>query len=285
MAPLSGNVRAALRDSAFAYIDSKGRRRLPINDAPHVRNALARFDQTTFEDGVARERARQRLLRAARKFGITPIGFVDGQLRKERRQGESDAKAARFARLPRGVVTFLLADVEGSTRLAARLGDDWPELLNRLWRLIRVAVRRAAGDEVDIRGDEYLAVFRRAADAVTAAATIQRRLNSSELAEGLPLRVRIGLHTGQPTVADAAYVGIVLHTVARVCSAGHGGQILLSSASAQVLKDAPLPEFTYRALGRYALAGLPRAEPLFQLQASGLLDDFPKLRVRAAGNR
>src|ERR687890_2775411 len=104
MARLRASERAQLPDRAFAYIDSTGRRRLPIHDAAHVRNALARFNQVAFEDDAARDRARVRLLNAAKKHGIMPIGFVSSQLQPERK-------------LPTGQVTFLLADIEGSTEL------------------------------------------------------------------------------------------------------------------------------------------------------------------------
>src|ERR1700694_3925733 len=101
---LAASARARLPDSAFAYVDSTGRRRLPIHDASHVRNALARFDQTVFEDDAARERARDRLLRAAKKYGIVPLGFFDGQLRK--------ARTGDVGSLPRGNVTLLFTDME-----------------------------------------------------------------------------------------------------------------------------------------------------------------------------
>src|SRR5436190_19980386 len=104
MPPLGAKERAKLPDSAFAYIDSRGRRRLPIHDAAHVRNALARFSQVVFEDEGARDRARTRLLRAAKKHGIVPIGFVSAELQPQRK-------------LPKGQVTFLLTDIEGSTEL------------------------------------------------------------------------------------------------------------------------------------------------------------------------
>src|SRR5918999_842347 len=112
MPPLRAKERAQLPDSAFAYIDSSGRRRLPIHDASHVRNALARFSQVAFEDDDARDRARSRLLRAAKKHGIMPIGFISAQLRPRRT-------------LPSGDITFLLTDIERSTELLARLGDDY----------------------------------------------------------------------------------------------------------------------------------------------------------------
>ena len=93
MAKLDSTKRADLPDSVFAYVDSKGKRRLPINDAPHVRNALARFEQVSFEDEAARERARKKLLTAAKKYGIVPVGFITGQLQSERERGEKQAKA------------------------------------------------------------------------------------------------------------------------------------------------------------------------------------------------
>ncbi|HEX3630405.1 MAG TPA: adenylate/guanylate cyclase domain-containing protein [Candidatus Dormibacteraeota bacterium] len=285
MAPLDGKARAALPDSAFAYIDAKRRRRLPINDPAHTRNALARFEQTEFESDAARERARLRLLRAAKKFGISTLGFFDGQLRTERRQGQREASEARIARLPSGIVTFLLADIEGSTPLARQLGDAWPGLLGDLWKEVRRNIRSSGGDEVDIRGDEYFAVFRRVPDALMAAANVQRGILKHAWPPGQTVRVRIGLHTGKPTIADAAYVGIEVHTVARVCSAGHGGQVLLSSATHAALAEAMPAGMTARELGRYRLAGLPEPEMLYQLEALGLATEFPKLRSKTALTR
>ena len=285
MAPLDGRSRASLPDTAFAYVDSKGRRRLPINDPAHIRNALARFEQTAFEGDVARERARQRLLRAAKKYGIAPLGFFDGQLKKERRQGQIDAGAARIARLPAGVVTFLLADVEGSTKMARLLGDDWPGLLRQLWQVIRKTVRSVGGEEIDIRGDEYFAVFRRPVDGIRAATAIQLAIARYSWPGPHLVRVRIGLHTGKPTIADAAYVGITVHTVARVCSAGHGGQILLSSAAHAALQASTPTGIAFRGMGRYRLAGLAVPEALYQLEAPDLVTDFPKLRAKLAAKR
>ena len=282
MAPLRSAARSALPDSAFAYIDTKGRRRLPINDAPHVRNALARFDQTVFESDDARERARQRLLKAALRFGITPVGFFDHQLRNERVQGEAKARAAKVADLPRGNVTLLMADVEGSTPLTRKLGDDYPTMLRDVWEVLRAAVKAAGGQEVDIRGDEYIAVFRRAGDGLNGAIAIQRALARQLSPRKVEIRVRIGLHTGSATIADSEYVGITMHTVARVCSAGHGGQILVSEATRKAIGEELATGISFRQLGWYTLAGLAAAEALFQVEADGLRSEFPKLRVRAA---
>src|SRR6266446_3457453 len=129
MAYLDAKARAQLPNSAFAYIDARGRRRLPINDEGHVRNALSRFNQTTFEDEAARDRARTRLLNAAKKYRIVPVGFMTGQLRSqssaaerltienERMRGEIGARASEVSTLPTGAVTFLLADIADSTGL------------------------------------------------------------------------------------------------------------------------------------------------------------------------
>jgi len=283
MTQLSQKARDGLPDSAFAYIDSGGRRRLPINDASHVRNALARFDQTAFEDDAARERARQRLLRAAKKYGIVPIGFFDGQLRKERLEGQIKARAVDVARLPRGTVTFVLTDIEGSTRLLDRLGDAYVALLRDVRTIIRTCVRRAHGHEVDARADEFFAVFREPLRALDAALEIQRSLRQHTWPERADVRVRIGMHTGRPTLTETGYVGIAVHTAARICSAGHGGQILLSSATRECLIEAPASVAAFKSLGRHSLAGLHERETLFQVSASDLPAKFPRLRTTLEG--
>src|SRR2546427_11928802 len=134
MSRLDARKRASLPKRAFAYVDSRGRRRLPINDEAHVRNALARFNQVDFENDAARERARKRLLNAAKKYGIVPVGFITGQLRSEREHAvagnEVQARSTDPATLPTGFVTFLLTDIEGSTALLTKLGDGYAGLLN-----------------------------------------------------------------------------------------------------------------------------------------------------------
>jgi class 3 adenylate cyclase len=284
MPQLSATARARLPASAFAYVDAKGRRRLPIHDASHVRNALARFDQTSFENDAAREKARQRLLAAARRYAIVPIGFFDGQLRSERLQAETKSRATDIARLPRGTVTFLMSDIEGSTKLLRTLGDRYAKLLREVRTLIRASVRVSSGHEVDARGDEFFAAFRRPAQALGAAVAIQRGLQERAWPAGVEVRVRIGIHTGRTTLAETGYVGIAVNTTSRVCSAGHGGQILLSTAAHDAIEIALLDAehgITVRPLGRYALAGLPEPEAVFQVNVAGLRAKFPKLRVKA----
>ncbi|TMC41329.1 MAG: adenylate/guanylate cyclase domain-containing protein [Chloroflexi bacterium] len=270
MPPLSATARARLPDSAFAYIDAQGRRRLPINDISHVRNALARFDQVDFEDDAARERARERLLRAAKKHGIVPLGFFDGQLRK--------ARGANVRSLPRGMVTFLLTDIEGSTKLLERLGDDYTGLLRDVRATIRASVRTASGYEVDARADEFFAVFRRSTHALDAALAIQRALREKIWPQRAEVRVRIGMHTGRPTLTDTGYVGIAVHIAARVCWASHGGQILLSSAAHASFAERLAEGIAFRSLGRFSLHGVAEPEALWQVNAADLRAKFPRPR-------
>jgi class 3 adenylate cyclase len=279
MPQLTAKTRAQLRNAAFAYIDAKGRRRLPIHDEAHVRNALARFNQTRFEDDAARERARKKLLTAAKKYGIVPIGFITGQLATERQEGESSARAGVVRGLPSGQVTFLLADIEDSTGLLRLLGDGYANLLDDVRRLLRRAVQRSGGKEVDIRADELFAVFKRPSGALAAALAIQRRLGSRSWPAGAKVRLRIGIHTGRPTLTDGGYVGLAVHTAARICSAGHGGQILLSSDAVRAVEASAPRNVSFRGLGAHRLQGLPEPQPLFQLETPDLPANFPPPRT------
>ena len=265
MPPLRAKERAQLPDSAFAYIDSKGRRRLPIHDASHVRNALARFGQVAFEDEAARDRARSRLLRAAKKHGIMPIGFISSQLKAKRK-------------LPTGTITFLLTDIEGSTELLARLDDRYAALLSDIRSLVVSAVRDAGGHEVSARGDDVFAAFEHAPAAVDAALAIQREMRACEWPGGDEVRLRIGLHRGRPELTDTGYVGLSVHAAARICFAAHGAQIVLSSAVRSAVSDALPDAVTLTELGAWRFRGLPEPIAMFQVEAPDLPHDFPPLR-------
>jgi class 3 adenylate cyclase len=385
MSRLKPRKRARLPDRAFAYVDSRGRRRLPIHDKAHVRNALARFNQVGFENEAAREGARKRLLNAAKKYRIVPVGFFTGQLQSERRDatagrlvielgrnpapGEleqrlrtvlrdptlavlhwSDAlgayldstgksaplpakrdgrgvtylerqgrpmtalvhdpailedhalaetvlDAVRFvvekdrlhgqiratstsaAKLPTGFVTLLMTDIEDSTVLLRKLGDRYGALLNDVRRVIRRAVSRAGGHEIDARADEFFAVFERAAPAMEAAVAIQRELGARAWTDGLQVRVRAGIHSGRPTLTDVGYIGLAVHTTARLCSVAHGGQIVVSATTRAAVGTSAPAGLRFRDLGRHRLPGLPDAETLFQAQAQGLRVKFPSPRT------
>jgi class 3 adenylate cyclase len=279
LAKLTDAQRAHLPRSAFAYIDSRGRRRLPIYDEAHIRSALGRFNQVQFESDAAREQARVRLLRAAKRIGVLPVGFIEAQLRTERRRGQADTHARRSASLPRGAVTFLMTDIEGSTTLLADLGDRYGALLADVRRLIRAQVRRAGGHEVEVHADDFLAAFVRAPAALDAAMAIQRRTRDKSWPEGRQVRVRIGIHRGHPTLTETGYIGLSVHAVARVCQAAHGGQILVSRSAHEAMVD-PLPAgITFRDLGQHRLRGFPRPDNLYQVEAPDHSTDFPPLRT------
>jgi len=354
-----------------------------------VRNALARFNQVAFENDAAREGARKRLLNAAKKYSIVPVGFITGQLQSERRHatagrlvielgrnpapGELEQRlrtvlgdptlavlhwsdssgayldaagkpvplpaegtrrgvtylerqgrpmtvlvhdpkilddpalaatvldAVRFvvekdrlhgqihatstdaSALPTGFVTLLMTDIEASTALLRRLGDRYGALLNDVRGVLRAAVSRASGREIDARADEFFAVFERAGDATEAAVAIQRELGTRawtrHLADGLELRVRVGIHSGRPTLTDVGYIGLAVHTTARVCSAAHGGQIVISGATRVAVGASASTSIRFRSLGRHRLPGLPGAEMLYQIQAQGLRVKFPPPRI------
>jgi class 3 adenylate cyclase len=267
MAQLGAKARAGLPASSFAYIDSTGRRLLPIHDEAHVRNALARFNRVEFEDEGARDKARTRLLRAAKRYGIMPVGFIDGELRPE-------------SRLPTGRVSLLLADVEDSTGHLTDLGDRYPRLLADARRILRTATRRSGGHEVDARADEFFAAFADPGHALAAAIGVQRAFGNHAWTDGRRVVVRIGLHAGRPTLTASGYVGIAVNTVSRITGMGHGAQILASSAMHELIGETD--GIGWRALGRHRLRGIPDEHEIFQVEAGGLPTEFPDLRTDPA---
>lgn len=388
MAQLSSAERAKLPDSAFAYVDSKGNRRLPINDASHVRNALARFGQVAFESDAARQRARQRLLSAAKKHGIVPVGFFEAELRVDRTHAaagrvvlevaqirtaaeleaqlrralgdprltmlfwspdddswvdadgrhvelpttsraravvvleahgapstalvhdptvladpdlrEAVLAAVRFvverqrletetsvlrmdvSRLPTGFVTHLFTDIEGSTELLTQLTDGYAGVLERTRKTIRQEIRRHGGQLVHVIGDETFSVFEDAAASVLCAVEIQRRMVAWRWPGDLDVRVRIGLHSGEVSVSEGGYVGLSVNTAARVMSAGHGGQILITPTTRDAAMSRALEGVVFQSLGAHRLKGLPVPVELLQVEAEGLIDSFRSLRVPPA---
>jgi predicted ATPase len=166
--------------------------------------------------------------------------------------------------LPGGTVTFLFTDIEGSTRLLHEHRDGYVELLSEHRRALRDSFAEHGGVEVDTQGDAFFVAFARASDAVAAASDGQAALG------GGPIRVRMGLHTGEPVVTDEGYVGIDVHRAARIAAAGHGGQVLLSKATRDLVSDADV-----RDLGEHRLKDLSAPERLFQLGAT----EFPRLKT------
>ena len=182
--------------------------------------------------------------------------------------------------LPTGTLTLLFSDIEGSTKLLDDLGpEQYAIALKRHRSLMRRAFADNGGTEVDTQGDAFFCVFRRAADALQAAADLQRAHAAEEWPPGSELRVRVGLHTGDAIRAGAGYVGTALHRAARVMSAGHGAQVLLSQPTADLAQD-ELPEgLAVRDLGEHRLKDLSQSQHLYQLLADGLPSTFPPLKT------
>src|SRR5512134_3884057 len=176
--------------------------------------------------------------------------------------------------LPTGTVTFLIADIEASTRLVQEAGTErYTELLGGVRNVLRQAAVANGGVEVDAIGDEQLAVFADATDAVEAALATQRAMQANDWRTERPVRVRLGLHTGTPQLTDEGYVGIDIIRASRIALAGHGGETLLSSTTAAFATG-----FATRDLGSHQLAGLSEPERIHQLLADDLPRDFPPLR-------
>jgi class 3 adenylate cyclase len=277
MARLTAAERSKLPDRAFAYVDSTGVRRLPIVDAAHVRNALARFGQVAFEDDEARAEARTRLLRAARKFRIVPVGFIDNELRSER-AADPQGPGSPLAAVPAGFVTMMLTDIEGSTELLATLGDGYGRVLEEVRSIQRAATAEGGGYVVEERADEFFGAFASPRAALEAAIAIHRAMCARAWRDDAAVRVRIGMHAGYPTVTRANYIGMAVHTAARICSASHGGQILISGDMRTALTDLVPDGVSFRRLGTYRMRGIPDEHDLFQVRADGLATRFPPVR-------
>ena len=164
-----------------------------------------------------------------------------------------------MADAPSGTLTLLFTDVEGSTKLLQRSGELYAELLADHRNLLRAAFDSHDGYEVDAEGDAFFVVFRSGENAAAAAAAAQRALAKHSWPDGNEVRVRMGLHTGEPRLVDRAYVGLDVHRAARVMGAGHGGQVLLSQSTRNQLgNDLPLLD-----LGEHSLKDLLQPEHLF----------------------
>jgi predicted ATPase/class 3 adenylate cyclase len=182
-----------------------------------------------------------------------------------------------MAEPPSGSVTLLFTDVEGSTQLLQQVGDRYADILADHRRLLRSAFEAHGGYEIDTAGDAFFVAFSRAEDAIAAAGEAQRALARKSWPERGELRVRVGIHTGEPRVIDRSYVGLDVHRAARVMAAGHGGQVLISEATQKQLND----EFVLLDLGEHRLKDLLQPEHLYQLVIDGLPSEFPALKTLA----
>jgi WD40 repeat protein/class 3 adenylate cyclase len=248
-----------------------------LNDAPPSprsrRPSLPRELDAVFERALAK--------RAAERYASCRELIV------EARRALEQAAAAQAPRLRpervlpgllSGTVTFLFTDIEGSTRLLDRLGERYAEVLNDHHRLLGDVFAEHGGQVVDTQGDAFFVAFERAGGAVAAAASVQRRLEAHPWPEDASVRVRIGAHTGEPLVVGDHYVGMDVHRGARIAAAAHGGQVLVSQRTRELVTDSETGP-TLRDLGAHRLKDLPEPERLFQLVVEGLPSSFPPPRV------
>jgi WD40 repeat protein/class 3 adenylate cyclase len=182
-----------------------------------------------------------------------------------------------------GTVTFLFTDIEGSTNLLDQLGEHFATVLAEHHAILRAAIQQWNGTEIATEGDAFRVTFARALDGVQCAAEAQRALAAHAWPPSQPLRVRMGLHTGEPLIASTGYVGMDVHRAARIGDAAHGGQVLISQATRElVVRDLP-PGLSIRDLGEYRLKDLKFPVPLYQLVIEGLVSEFPQLRTKFTG--
>ena len=181
--------------------------------------------------------------------------------------------------LPSGTVTFLFTDIEGSTQLLKQIGPHYAEVLAEHQRIVREAVATHGGHEVDTQGDSFFIAFPRGKDALAAAVAAQRDLRTHAWPEGVQVKVRMGLHTGEPQVGEQRYVGMGVHKAARIGAAGHGGQVLLSATTRELVEDGLPPGVTIRDLGLRRLKDVERPERLSQLVIEGLPSEFDALKT------
>src|SRR5437588_4468695 len=185
------------------------------------------------------------------------------------------------AGLPTGTLTFLFTDLEGSTHLLQHLGDRYPALLGTHYELMRRAFAAHGGHEVGTRGDALFVVFDQPSDAVAGAVDAQLALAVHHWPDECEVRVRMGAHTGEGRLTDDDYVGVAVHQAARICSAAHGGQVLVSDVTRAIARGAVSAETTFLDLGQHRLKDLPEPVGLHQVLHPGLEAEFPRLRLDA----
>ena len=178
---------------------------------------------------------------------------------------------------PRGTVTFLFTDIEGSTELVRKLGKRYVDTLAEHRQLVRAAFVEHEGWEIDTQGDAFFVAFDRVRDAVLAAADIQQALAAQPSSAEVSPRVRIGLHTTEPHIWSEGYVGMGVHRANRICASGHGGQVLVSRSTAGLVADEELEGISLLDLGEHRLKSIESPERIFQLVIEGLENDFPPL--------
>src|SRR3954447_24375487 len=194
-----------------------------------------------------------------------------------------DRQADPVAELPSGTLTLVFTDIEGSTRLLTRLGDDYARVLADHRRLLRAAFAAHGARELGTEGDSCFVAFARARDAVAAVSDAQRALAAHAWPQGAEVRVRGGMPWSEPAVGPESLVGLGVHRAARICAAAHGGQVLLSGTTRELLQALP-SRVGVLDLGEHRLRDLDRPEHLFQLVVADLPRAFAPLKALRRGS-
>lgn len=183
------------------------------------------------------------------------------------------------ANTPVGTVTMLFTDIEGSTALLRSLGERYGELVRDHHNLLRAVAAEHGGRVVDTQGDAFFFAFPTAKEALLAGVEAQRRLAEHVWPDGVQLRVRMGMHTGEPALGSEGYLGIDVVNAARICAAAHGGQLVVSETTRVLVRSDPPRGIGFRDLGEHNLKGLEHTQHLYQVETAGLVDSFPPLRT------
>ena len=213
-------------------------------------------------------------------------GGEDGAAQPDTGRGQGDpAVAGTVAELPTGTLTMLFSDIEGSTVLVRRLGERYSEALSAQRKLLRAAFRSFGGRELGTEGDSFFVVFESATAAVSCCVAGQRALAGHDWPDGLTVRVRMGLHSGEPSRYEDSYVGLDVHRAARIAATAHGGQVVLSDATRHLVESRLAADVSLRDLGWHRLKDIEAPERIYQLVVAGLPDRFPSLKSLGAQSR
>ncbi len=177
------------------------------------------------------------------------------------------------------IITFVFSDIEHSTRLAQKIREYYPEILERYRSVIREAIQGNYGREIDTAGDGFFMTYENPSNAVLAAAKIQKEIHSQKWATEIGLKIRMGIHTGVALATATGYTGVEVHFTSRICNAAHGGQVLISHATQQILESKFMEKPSLSVLGEYILKDFVDPVELFQLNIPGIKSHFPKPRI------
>ncbi len=272
--PFSGSIREIANQHLSAPPPPLHTRMPAISSALEhvVLKALAKDPQQRFEHVQAFA------LSLEEAFHAESPGQTRFALPSEHSTGSGQSKSSMRS-LPMGTVTLLFTNIEGSTHLLQQLGDRYATVLAECRRLLRATFQEWNGHEINTQDDAFFVAFARATDAVLAVVESQLALAAHPWPEGVAMRVRMGLHTGEPSLTPEGYIGLDVQRAARIMSAAHGGQVLLSQTTANLVEQDLPDDVSLRDLGEHRLKDLGRPRRLFQLVISDLPADFPPLKT------